>query len=387
MIPYSTQSIDESDISAVEEVLRSPYLTTGPAVGKFENCVCEYTGARYGVALSSCTSALHLAVKALGIGDGDLVYVSAISFASSANCARMCGADVEFVDVDPLTGNMDMEALEQKLAEANTAGRLPKAVICVHLSGRSAQIEKLYALKLRYGFFVVEDAAHALGAVYLGERCGSGKYSDVTVLSFHPVKIITTAEGGMCLCNDEGLAREIRLLSCHGIVHDKALLHEQQHPAYYYEMQQLGYNYRMSDIQAALGISQMHRIDSFLEKRRALAADYPNQLEGCPLLTLPQADSAASVSSWHLYQVHIGGGFRDQIYEILRKKSIGVQVHYLPIYRHPYYQNLRPYSPLPGAEAFFASTLTMPLFPTLTRRDQSYAAVQLLSELDKISSK
>ncbi|MGN0908762.1 MAG: UDP-4-amino-4,6-dideoxy-N-acetyl-beta-L-altrosamine transaminase [Succinivibrio sp.] len=378
-IPYSTQNIDASDCDAVLETLMSPYLTCGPKAGEFEDAVCAFTGAGHAVACNSCTSALHLAMMALGVGPGDTVYVSAISFAASANCARMCGADVEFVDVDPQSGLMDMDCLEQMLDSASGEGRLPKAVIAVDLSGRCVDLKRLRELSMRYGFKVVEDAAHALGATFNGKIAGCGDYSDITVLSFHPVKIITTAEGGMALTGDPELARKMRCLCSHGIVHEKERLRDQGRPAYYYEMQDLGWNYRMCDLLASLGISQMRRVGVFLEMRRRKARMYQDLLGGAEGISLPQPDTEGNESSWHLYQVRIGGGRRDQVYEQLRSKNIGVQVHYLPIYRHPYYWDTGRYVPLQGAEEFFSSTLSIPLYPTLSHLQQQLCAAALMS--------
>jgi UDP-4-amino-4,6-dideoxy-N-acetyl-beta-L-altrosamine transaminase len=382
-IPYSTQSIDATDYNAVLETLMSPYLTCGPKVGEFEDAVCSFTGALHAVAANSCTSALHLAMAALGVGPGDIVYVSAISFAASANCARMCGADVEFVDVDPKSGLMDMDCLEQMLDSASDEGRLPKAVVAVDLSGRCVDLKRLRELSMRYGFKVVEDAAHALGATFNGKIAGCGEWSDITVLSFHPVKIITTAEGGMALTSDSGLADKMRALSSHGIVHDKSRLKDQSRPAYYYEMQDLGWNYRMCDILASLGISQMRRVSVFLDQRRRKARMYRELLADAEGIGLPEPDTEGNESSWHLYQVRISGGKRDAVYKELRSKNIGVQVHYLPIYRHPYYWDTGRYAPLPGAEEFFAQTLSIPLYPTLSHLQQQLCAAALMSAVEK----
>ena len=377
-IPYSTQSIDASDYDAVLETLMSPYLTCGPKAGEFEDAVCSFTGALNAVAANSCTSALHLAMLALGVGPSDIVYVSAISFAASANCARMCGAQVEFVDVDPKSGLMDMDCLEQMLDEAQGEGRLPKAVVAVDLSGRCVDLKRLRELSMRYGFKVVEDAAHALGATFNGRIAGCGDYSDITVLSFHPVKIITTAEGGMALTNDAALAQKMRDLRSHGIVHEKERLKDQTRPAYYYEMQDLGWNYRMCDLLASLGISQMRRVNVFLELRRRKAAMYRDLLSGACGIGLPEPDTEGYESSWHLYQVRIENGRRDEVYKELRSKNIGVQVHYLPIYRHPYYWDTGRYAPLPGAEEFFSKTLSIPLHPTLSHLQQQLCAAALM---------
>ena len=384
MIPYSTQSIDDTDIEAVREILESPFLTTGPTINEFENAVAEYTKCEYAIAVNSCTSALHLAMMAIGVSPSDRVFVSAISFAASANCARFMGAEVDFVDVSPKSGNMDLDVLEEMLRLAEQENRLPKAVVAVHLSGRPLDLIRLDSLRAKYGFKLVEDAAHAIGALFHGEYIGSCRHSDITVFSFHPVKIITTAEGGMCLTNNPEYAHAIRMLSSHGITHDIEDLCNTSKPAYYYEMQRLGYNYRMTDIQAALGISQLARIEDFLEKRRSLARSYQELFSDFDKIGLPQADTPDNVSSWHLYQVRIPGNFRDSIFKTLRQKGIGVQVHYLPIYRHPYYQSLKDYPMLPGAEEFFEHTLSIPLYPNLSRLNQQMVAATLMSALDQL---
>ncbi len=382
MIPYSTQSIDATDYDAVLETLSSEYLTCGPKTKEFEEAVCEVTGASYAVAVNSCTSALHLGLMALGIGPGDLVYVSAISFVASANCVRMVNGDVEFVDVSPVSGNINCDHLSSMLEKAEKAGRLPKALIAVDMAGRRCDFERIQSLSKKYGFKIIEDAAHALGAEYKGDKAGSGKYADITCLSFHPVKIITTAEGGMALTNNKLLAEKMRSLSSHGVIRDKSKLNDNSHPDYYYEMQALGFNYRMSCLHASLGLSQLERLQIFVEMRRKKAKLYEELLKDVPNLSLPDSDSNDSKSAWHLYQVKIENGKRDQIFEIMRKCGIGVQVHYLPIYRHPYYQALKPYRALEGAEEFFSKTLSIPLFPTLSLLKQQLVAAKLSSLLE-----
>ncbi len=382
MIPYSTQSIDENDVKAVSAVLTSPYLTCGPKVNEFEEQVASYVGAQYAVAVNSCTSALHLAMLALGVKKGDLVYVSAISFVASANCARYLDADVEFMDVNEDTGNLDIDALEHQLKLAQEQNRLPKVVVAVHLSGRAVDLQRLKVLKDIYGFYLIEDAAHAIGAVYHEHKIGDCYFSDITVFSFHPVKIITTGEGGMCLTNNEDFYKIIRRLSSHGIVHDKEELLNQNMPNYYYEMQDLGFNYRITDLQAALGISQLEKIEEFLQKRRDYAKDLSELLSADKNLTLPLADTPDSISAWHLYQVGIPFNKRDEIYTTLRSRGIGVQIHYLPIYKHPYYMAQKTYPKLRGAESFFQKTLSLPLFPKMKRLDLQMCAATLLRLID-----
>ncbi len=385
MIPYSTQTIEYDDLEAVRDVLTSPFLTCGPKITEFEDKVCTYTGANFAVGVNSCTSALHLAMIALGVSKGDRVFVSAISFVASSNCARYQGADVDFIDVDKFTGNLDVDSLEQMLIDADKEHRLPKVVVAVHLSGRAVDLERIAKLKAKYGFYLIEDAAHAFGAIYHDTMIGSCKFSDITVLSFHPVKIITTAEGGMCLTNNENLYKLMRKFSTHGIEHNLDALENKDMPAYYYEMQNLGFNYRLSDLQAALGISQLAKVDELLRKRREIAHDYQELLGDSENLTLPVADTPESISSWHLYQVGIKGDFRDTVYKTLRSRGIGVQIHYLPIYDHPYYKKLKDYPLLDGAEYFFKHTLSIPLYPNLKKLDMQMVAATLQSVVDNLN--
>ena len=363
MIPYSTQTIDEDDVKAVCEALKSPLITCGDLVPQFEDEVCAYTKAPFAVAVNSCTSALHLAMLALGIGEGDKVYVSAISFVASANCARYVGANVEFVDVDKDTGNLDLDCLESMLCKDEKNHSLPKALVAVHLSGRPLDLDRLYALKERFNFKLIEDAAHALGAIYKGHRIGSCEISEITVLSFH-------------------LAKKVRKLSSHGIEHNKELLFNKYEPMFYYEMQELGFNYRLTELQAALGISQLNKIEEFLRLRRKQAQEYKKLFANENNIGLPLADNEDNISSWHLYQVRVEN--RDEIYSNMRKRGIGVQVHYLPIYSHPYYQNTGNYPKLKGAEDFFAHTLSIPLYPKLNLVNQQLVAATLCSLVDKL---
>lgn len=382
MIPYSTQNIDEDDIQAVERVLRSDYLTCGPRVTEFEDALCGYTGANYAIATSNATAALHIAMLSLGVGPEDEVWVTAISFVASANCARYCGATVRFVDVDPHTGLIDVVKLGAMLrhAEQNNLP-LPKAVVAVDLSGRPVELRYLQNLKERYDFYLIEDASHSIGATYEGQLIGGLPFADITIFSFHPVKIITTAEGGACLTNDEDIAHKLRLLHAHGITHDINEMNEQNHPGYYYEQQCLGYNYRMSELQAALGLSQINKIEGFLAKRRKLAQDYVEILD-TSIITTPVPDQENYESSWHLYQIQVD--HRDRLYQVLRDKGVGAQIHYIPIYRQPYYQQQPYHDPLPGAEFFYAHTLTIPLHTKINRVDQSMVASILAAEIDRL---
>ncbi len=372
MIPYSRQQIDEDDIAAVVSVLRSDFITQGPTIARFEEAVASYCGASHAVAVSSCTAGLHLTCLALGIGSGDTVWTSPISFVASANCARYCGAAVDFVDVDPATGNIDPAALEAKLATAG--GNLPKALVVVHFSGRACDMESIARLCRPHGIRIIEDAAHALGAVCQGKPVGAGAYSDATLFSFHPVKSVTTGEGGMVVTNDAALARSLTLLRTHGITRDTDLLFARKEGGWYYEMQLLGYHYRLTDIQAALGESQMKKLDRFVAERRRLAARYREKLNNLSL-TLPPHDPE---SAWHLYIIHVEETRRAALYDGLRKAGIGVNVHYIPIHLQPYYRKLgfRP-GDFPRAEVFYAGALSLPLYPGLTDTMQDEVAKAL----------
>lgn len=380
MIPYSRQQIDEDDIGAVVSVLRSDYITQGPAIAKFEQVIAAYCGTRHAVAVSSCTAGLHLACLALGVGPGDTVWTSPISFVASANCARYCGAGVGFVDIDPDTGNLSLQALEVKLAWAAAANALPKALVVVHFAGRVCDMGTIAALCRRHNVRIIEDAAHALGAIYQGRPVGACSFSDVVVFSFHPVKSVTTGEGGALTTNDPALAETLVMLRTHGITRKPELLEAKDPPGWHYEMQQLGYHYRMTDIQAALGISQMHKLDRFVAQRRLLAERYHTMLQGLPLL-LPPADPE---SAWHLYAVRLTEEARigrRALYDGLRRAGIGVNVHYIPIHLQPYYRRLG-FKPgdFPQAERFYERALSIPLYPGLTEEMQD-VVIQSLSSL------
>lgn len=365
MIPYGRQSIAPEDIEAVVAVLRSDFLTQGPAVPAFEQGLCDYTGAPHAVALNSGTSALHVACMALDVQEGDVVWTVPNTFVASANCARYCGAEVDFVDVEADTGNLCVEVLREKLETAERAGRLPKVVIPVHFAGRPCAMPQIHALGERYGFRIIEDASHALGATLGGERIGNAPWADVTVLSFHPVKMITSAEGGAVLTRDAALAERMSALRTHGIVKGSEQLAE---GGWCYAQLELGYNYRLSDVHAALGLSQLQRLDGFLERRRELARRYGELLADLPVKCPPPSEAC----SWHLYRIGVDAAKRKHIYEALRERGYGVQVHYIPVHLQPYYRALGFKSgDFPVAERFYAEGLSIPLFPDLTDGEQA----------------
>lgn len=370
MIPYARQSISEADVAAVVDVLRSDWLTQGPTIERFEAAVRARIGARHAVAVHSGTAALHLGCLALELGPGDLLWTSANTFAASANCARYCGASVDFVDIEPDTYNMSATALADKLAAAEKAGRLPKVVVPVHFGGQPCDMPAIAELARRYRFRVIEDASHALGAELGGEKAGSCRHSDITVLSFHPVKIITTGEGGLASTNDAGLARRLRLLRTHGITRDAAQMTRPSEGPWYYEQIELGFNYRMTDIQAALGTSQLSRLDEFLARRRALVQRYSRLLAGLPI-RLP-VERAGRKSAWHLYVINLESGkSRREVYDAMRSRGVAVNVHYMPVYLFPYYRALGFREGLcPAAEAYYQAALTLPLFPALADAEQ-----------------
>lgn len=366
MIPYGRQSISEADIEAVVEVLRSDFLTQGPVVPRFEQAVADYCGARFGVAVNSGTAALHIACLALGVGQGDWVWTSPISFVASANCALYCGAQIDFVDIEPDTGNMCALELERKLIVAKAEGRLPKVVIPVHFAGLPCDMKEIHRLGREYGFRIIEDACHALGARYHGEPTGNGRYSAITVFSFHPVKIITTGEGGMAMTNDPALAKTMRMLRSHGITREPEDFINEPDGPWYYEQQMLGFNYRMTDIQAALGLSQMSNLDPWIAKRSEIARRYFETL--APEL-LPRYFSPERRSAFHLYVHHVAPEHRQEVFQRLRENGVGANVHYMPIYKQPWYQSVNVQA-LPAANASYSGAITLPLFPNLTTAEQ-----------------
>ena len=370
MIPYGRQDINESDIDAVVEVLRSDFLTQGPTVPAFEKAVASYCGAQHALAVNSATSALHLACLALGVGKGDVVWTSPITFVASANCALYCGARVDFVDIDPKTYNLSVECLAEKLAQAETAGNLPKVVIPVHLCGQPCDMAGIHALSQKYGFRIIEDASHAIGGRYKGEPIGNCRYGDITVFSFHPVKIITTGEGGMALTNDAQLAKKLRLLRSHGITSDAAEMWPRAADELWnYQQTDLGFNYRMTDIQAALGLNQMQRLDEFVSKRQAIARRYDQMLSSQPVATPWQQQD--SYSSYHLYVIRLRLGEIErthrQVYEAMHAAGVFVNLHYIPVYRQPYYEQMGFVAGYcPGAERYFSEASSLPMYSALT---------------------
>lgn len=378
MIPYGRQDITQADIDAVTAVLRSDFLTQGPVVPRFEAAVAAQCRVPHALAVNSATSALHLACLALGLGTGDVLWTSPITFVASANCALYCGASVDFVDIDPATYNLCPQALEAKLIAAEAAGRLPKVVVPVHLAGQSPDMAAIRALADRYGFHVIEDASHAIGATYLGAPVGDCRYSDITVFSFHPVKIITTGEGGMALTRDPALAARMELLRSHGITRDPALMSHAPDGPWYYQQVALGYNYRMTEIQAALGLSQMARLGDYVARRRALARRYDARLKGLPLRVPVQHGDGES--AWHLYIVQLDPALDHRaVFEALRAAGIGVNLHYIPVHTQPFYAAMG-FAPgdFPEAEHYYAGAISLPLYPGLTdaMQDEVIAAVR-----------
>lgn len=385
MIPYGRQDIAQADIDAVVEVLRSDFLTQGPVVPRFEQAVATYCGARHAVAVNSGTSALHIACLALDLGPGDWAWTSPNTFVASANCAIYCGARVDFVDIDPRTYNLSVDGLAEKLAGAKMHGTLPKVVIPVHLCGQSCEMAAIHALAQEYGFKVIEDASHALGGKYQDQRIGNCRYSDISVFSFHPVKIITTGEGGMAVTNDPVLAERLRQHRSHGITNAAEQMHHR--PAdeiWNYQQLGLGYNYRMTDIQAALGLSQLTRVEEFVAKRHQIAERYDTALAGLPLQTPWQHPD--TWSSYHLYPIRIRtagcGPSQRNVYDALWAAGIKVNLHYIPVYRQPYYETMGfAAGYCPEAELYHKEAISLPIFPILPQSHQDYVVETLTKAL------
>lgn len=383
LIPYARQDINEADIQEVVTVLQSQWLTQGPAVQRFEQAVADYCGAKYAVAVNSATSALHIACLAAGLGPGDWLWTSPNTFVASANCGLYCGAEVDFVDIDPLTYNISPTALEEKLIKAAAKGQVPKVVIPVHFAGQSCAMDKLHALSKTYGFTLIEDASHAIGGSYLGQKIGSCAFSEMTVFSFHPVKIITSGEGGMVVTNNPELYQKLLRLRSHGITRDQELMTKEADGPWYYQQIELGFNYRMTDIQAALGYSQLQRIDGFVERRHALANRYNFLLKDYPL-TLPWQDPDG-FSAFHLYVIRLQtdqiGKSHREVFDALHEKGIMVNLHYIPVYTQPYYENLG-FKPglCPEAERYYREAISIPLYSRLTEEEQD-RVVAVLGEV------
>jgi UDP-4-amino-4,6-dideoxy-N-acetyl-beta-L-altrosamine transaminase len=385
LIPYGRQDINQADIDAVVNVLRSDYLTQGPVVPLFEKAIGDYCGAQHAVAVNSATSALHIACLALGVGKGDVVWTSPITFVASANCALYCGATVDFVDIDPRTYNLSVERLEEKLALAEQRGKLPKVVIPVHLCGQPCDMAGIYALGLQYGFKIIEDASHAIGGRYKGEPIGSGRYCDITVFSFHPVKIITSGEGGMAVTNDSALAKHMRLLRSHGISNSKEDMSARpEKEIWNYQQIDLGFNYRMTDLQAALGLSQIERLNFFVNQRHEIAKRYDFLLTDLPVVTPWQHSD--SYSGLHLYVIRLNlakiNKTQRQIYNTLYSEHIGVNVHYIPVYRQPHFENMGFRAGYCNeAENYYSEAISIPMYSGLTTKQQDFVVQSLRQAL------
>lgn len=384
-IPYGRQDISEADIQAVADVLRSDWLTQGPAVPRFEQSVAKFSGSKHALAMNSATSALHVACLSLGLGQGDRMWTSPNTFVASANCGLYCGAQVDFVDIDPLTYNMSITALEDKLVKAERKGMLPKIVIPVHFAGQPCEMQRIRLLADHYGFKIIEDASHAIGGKYRGEPIDNCRYSDITIFSFHPVKIITTGEGGMATTNDEKLASRMRQLRSHGITREiNEMTHAPDGP-WYYQQIDLGYNYRMTDMQAALGFSQMQRLEEFVAKRHLVASRYDRLLADLPVITPQQ--HAESYSGMHLYVIRLKleaiNRTHLEVFEALRAAGIGVNLHYIPVHLQPYYQRIGFKSgDFPVAERYYEEAISLPLFPTITDKQQDQVVGALIQSLN-----
>jgi UDP-4-amino-4,6-dideoxy-N-acetyl-beta-L-altrosamine transaminase len=385
MIPYGRQDITQADIDAVVEVLKSDFLTQGPMVPRFEQGVARNVGAAHALAVNSATSALHIACLALGLGPGDRLWTSPVTFVASANCGLYCGAEVDFVDIDPRTYNVCPKALEAKLQQAERDGTLPKVVVPVHLCGQPCDMQAIHTLAKRYGFRVIEDASHAIGGKYQGEFIGNCRYSDITVFSFHPVKIITTAEGGMALTNDASLAERMALLRSHGITREPSKMTHESDGPWYYQQIDLGFNYRMTELQAALGVTQLERLDRYVARRHELARRYDQLLAGLPVTTPWQHPD--SYSGLHLYVIRLQletlRSSHRQVFESLREQGIGVNLHYIPVHTQPYYQRMGfQAGDFPEAERYYREAISLPMYQTMTEQQQDEVIAALHKAID-----
>jgi len=387
MIPYGRQDISQADIDAVLEVLRSDFLTQGPRASEFEAKVASHVGARHGLAVNSATSALHIACLALGLGEGDWLWTTPVTFVASANCGLYCGAKVDFVDIDPQTYNLCPNKLAEKLEKARQEDRLPKVLAAVHLCGQPCDMETIHKLSEQYGFRIIEDASHAIGGKYRGEFIGNGRYSDITVFSFHPVKIVTTAEGGMALTNSDELASRMNLLRSHGVTRDQNLMTREPDGPWYYQQVDLGFNYRMTELQAALVVSQMNRLDAFVARRHELAQRYDRLLADLPVTTPWQHPDG--YSGLHLYVIRLQLANLDkshrQIFESLQAQGIGVNLHYIPVHTHPYYKSMGfTAQDFPEAMAYYREAISLPMFQGLTdeQQDQVVCALRVALDVD-----
>lgn len=383
MIPYGKQDINQQDIDCVVDVLSSDFLTQGPQVPAFETALADYTGASYAFAVNSATSALHIACLSLGLGEGDWLWTSPITFVASANCGLYCGARVDFVDIDPATYNMCPKRLEEKLIEAKAKDMLPKIVVAVHLSGQSCDMEAISKLANEYNFKVIEDASHAIGGKYQGFPIGNCKYSQITVFSFHPVKIVTTAEGGAALTNDKALADKMELYRSHGITRNSCQMESESHGGWYYQQVELGFNYRMTELQAALGISQMKRLDDFVVARHHLSDRYNELLKGLPV-TLP-FQLANTYSGLHLYVIRLSleqlSLTHREVFDALRNRGIGVNLHYIPVHTQPYYEKLGfSLGDFPESERYYREAISLPMFHGMREEEQD-TVVQVLTDV------
>lgn len=377
MIPYGRQDITQADIDAVVAVLKSDYLTQGPTVDQFEQSVVSFTGAKHAVAVSNATAGLHIACLALELGPGDWLWTTPNTFVASANCALYCGAQVDFVDIDLQTYNMCPQQLEHKLIQAHKSNKLPKVVVPVHFAGQPCDMAAIYALGQKYGFKIIEDASHAIGGRYKDEPVGNGRYSDITVFSFHPVKIITTGEGGMVLTNSDQLATRLGLLRSHGVTRDPTLMTQPTDGPWHYQQVDLGFNYRMTDIQAALGVSQMKRLEGYVIRRHQIAQRYNHLLADLPL-TLPWQDPS-SISAYHLYVIRLQLDrirvSHREVFEALRARGIMVNLHYIPVHTQPYYRGMGfNYGDYPFSESYYRESISIPIYPAMTDLEQNQTA-------------